>query len=400
MTQVFGAFAALAIGWGLCAPAHAQELFPLQFVPGGTTISVTPTSVAASGSITIDVANGLGNPGDWIGIYAAGSPNNDGYVSWDFTNGTQTEPGSGSPTAHFTMTAPSATGPYDVRLQDGSTVGPPGPYPMQASASLTVTGGGGGGGGGTACTSSDSGFVPAGYNCVVGVGDEFNGSTLNTSKWILSGCTDDYTMEGTYVALHMRYPGCFNNYTGGSITGTFNLPDAPSYIEWRRRYVPHQTLGGLVQMWTNNAGTGTGHDQSTIYGQEETDADMGEGCGSRGAIPGTDPTGECSGWPDLTNPAFPFFHDYQYGSTAISDGSDWHVIGMQRLPTPAPNGSVVISLDGTPIHTMYANLVNAFPSSGGTGFPDVFIANMFAGEAHSSGNDMELDIDYVRVYTP
>ena len=76
---------------------------------------------------------------------------------------------------------------------------------------------------------------------------------------------------------------------------------------------------------------------------------------------------------------------------------------MLRSPDPSPNGSIIISVDGVVVHTMdnLSNPYSVFPSSGNTGYNDRFVANLFcANFCSSSGKDMELDVDYIRVYTP
>jgi hypothetical protein len=277
-------------------------------------------------------------------------------------------------------------------------------FPLQA-----VPGGGGGGG---ACPGGDSGFVPAGYQCVLADTDEFSGSsggvtyndgdTIN-GKWQVhvSGYVPSMIQDNGYLASGMYLGGTFNGRTGAGLLGLFNLPDAPSYIEWRRRYVPSQTYGALIQMWTANSIPNQSGGPST---QEETDADMGEGCGGRGAVPASDPPGNCAGWADWSNPSAPQFFDFAYGSIPISNSSAWATIGMQRLPTPSPNGSIVITVNGVVQHT-FTDAPNyyAFPSLGHTGLPDIFVQNLFCANPSASGgcpDDLEVDLDYVRVYTP
>jgi hypothetical protein len=95
-------------------------------------------------------------------------------------------------------------------------------------------------------------------------------------------------------------------------------------------------------------------------------------------------------------------YDFSYTGPAIDNSNGWEVIGMQRLTTPAPNGNIVMTVNGQVVKTM-TNLPYpywAFPSQGNTGSCDAFVMNLFAQGGTPSGRDMEIDVDYVRVYTP
>ncbi len=154
--------------------------------------------------------------------------------------------------------------------------------------------------GGGQCPGGDSGFVPAGYKCVLGSTDEFNGSSVDTSKWLVSGTSGTGGPPGSgpgpgsgvYMNPANGYlveavqsccgglPNGFNGSTSGGLRSLFPLPDAPMYVEFRRQVVP---LAGysLMQFWANNC---RGQFSGDCNG-EETDIDMGPFNGKRSAHP-------------------------------------------------------------------------------------------------------------------
>jgi hypothetical protein len=77
---------------------------------GGTSLSASPTSIAAGGSVTA-TWSGICAPksGDWIGLYTPGAPDTS-YRTWRTTTGTA----SGS--VPFTIPASLAAGTYELRL--------------------------------------------------------------------------------------------------------------------------------------------------------------------------------------------------------------------------------------------------------------------------------------------
>ena len=79
------------------------------------TVSVTPTTVTPGGTITVNwAAPSNHSTTDWVSVYSQGTPNTS-YNNWEYvpagTNGT------------LTLTAPTATGTYEVRylLNNGYT---------------------------------------------------------------------------------------------------------------------------------------------------------------------------------------------------------------------------------------------------------------------------------------
>jgi len=283
-------------------------------------------------------------------------------------------------------------------------------YAANPTANLTVKVTGVSAGG--ACPGGDSGFVPAGYTCVVSETDEFNGTSIDTSKWGLSG-TPTCSEGGGYLTLTM------NNNSSCGVWSKFNLPSAPAYIEWRRRLNPYQTSNSLYQFWTCysksnfNGDCIAGHTGNSGI-SEETDADMGAQCSNR-VDPGatnfyslcTDLWGWQNGSANIAN-----FVNASYSGPAIGNGNAFHIIGLQRLATPSPNGTLIWSVDGCVVKTMGAasaitscgNTAPNYPMSwgpywvtppsGGAGGNDYFIVELFC----SSGSCPNMTIDYVRTY--
>src|SRR6266850_1795979 len=78
-------------------------------------VTASPTSAALGGNVTATIADGPGNAGDWVGLYAAGAADST-YVDWKYLNGTRTKPGAGMTGATVTLTLPATTGTYNVRF--------------------------------------------------------------------------------------------------------------------------------------------------------------------------------------------------------------------------------------------------------------------------------------------
>src|SRR5881409_1993169 len=99
----------------VAAIATALLLLPLQLA-AQTSPSVTAGAamVNPGGVITVTVANGPRNIGDWVGLYDA-SASSSGYLEWKYLNGLGTPPASGLTGATLTFTAPTMLGTYNVR---------------------------------------------------------------------------------------------------------------------------------------------------------------------------------------------------------------------------------------------------------------------------------------------
>jgi hypothetical protein len=116
--------------------------------------------------------------------------------------------------------------------------------------SVTVTPSGKG-----ACPGGDSGFVPSGYSCYTAATDEFNGTSLDLSKWQMPGlggnvgggnhcsvdvsppCTFDpanTTVGNGVVSMTANLQGDGNVHHGGFSSRSDHAgPNAPYYIELR-----------------------------------------------------------------------------------------------------------------------------------------------------------------------
>ena len=77
---------------------------------GGTTptLTVSTTSIAPGGAVTVTLAGGLGGGSDWMALAATGSPNTSS-VQWTYV-------GAGVTTRTWTVTMPTTTGSYEFRL--------------------------------------------------------------------------------------------------------------------------------------------------------------------------------------------------------------------------------------------------------------------------------------------
>jgi hypothetical protein len=87
--------------------------------PSSTTLAVTPTTVGPLGVIAVSIANGPGNPTDWVALYATGAST---YLNWKYLNGTGTAPVAGMTAADVTFAMPATSGTYVIKFYGGSTV--------------------------------------------------------------------------------------------------------------------------------------------------------------------------------------------------------------------------------------------------------------------------------------
>src|SRR5215472_9805949 len=79
----------------------------------------TSATVVAGSTISITVANGPGNPRDWIGWYRPGSLIESGGVPgdpWVYANGAQVAPSTGLSSFDVMMAAPATSGSYEMRF--------------------------------------------------------------------------------------------------------------------------------------------------------------------------------------------------------------------------------------------------------------------------------------------
>ena len=84
-----------------------------------TTVTVTPTTVAPGGPVSVTVNGGSGHTNQWVAIYVASNPDSSWSAEgrWAYLNGLQTAPSTAVSTpVTVTIDAPTAQGTYNVRL--------------------------------------------------------------------------------------------------------------------------------------------------------------------------------------------------------------------------------------------------------------------------------------------
>ena len=88
--------------------------------PAGPSITINTPNVAPGGSISFTIANGPGNPMDWVSITPVASPDT-APIHWVYLNGSKTAPSTGISNTTLTFTAPASPGSYDIRLFSNNT---------------------------------------------------------------------------------------------------------------------------------------------------------------------------------------------------------------------------------------------------------------------------------------
>ncbi len=102
-------FTRLATSGPVTVAASASELIVNGISP--------PTAASASGGtvITVEVNDGPGNAGDWVGFYTADAQDGT-YLSWKYLSNSTVQPMVGSVTSMLTFQAPSTSGSYEFRF--------------------------------------------------------------------------------------------------------------------------------------------------------------------------------------------------------------------------------------------------------------------------------------------
>jgi hypothetical protein len=85
----------------------------------GVTFTVSTATAPPLGTVTATIANGPGNPGDWVGLYTDGGST---YLDWMYLNGSKTLPTAGLTAAAVPFTMPGPLGSYALRFYTGSTL--------------------------------------------------------------------------------------------------------------------------------------------------------------------------------------------------------------------------------------------------------------------------------------
>jgi alpha-tubulin suppressor-like RCC1 family protein len=99
---------------GLMVADYQLNGAPTQLSLNGEASSVETCVLPASG-VNVVVANGPGNPGDWLGLYERGAPHTE-YLDWSYLNGMQEVPETGVMSGSVVFSAPSQPGEYEIRL--------------------------------------------------------------------------------------------------------------------------------------------------------------------------------------------------------------------------------------------------------------------------------------------
>ena len=95
-------------------------------------MSLDTTTVAPGGTVTATIANGPGNTGDWVGVFASADTDST-YQDWKYLNGLKTKPGVGVTGANVSFTMPTTPGTYNVRFFFNDTT-----IKLATSATITV----------------------------------------------------------------------------------------------------------------------------------------------------------------------------------------------------------------------------------------------------------------------
>ena len=115
-STIFSGSASFTVDVGIVAPPPAPQPPSIQ-INGST----GPVTVSAGATISATVANGPGNPADWLGVYPVGAPTGTGIPpSWkwlstdDARNSVPPAPGVTAGTVHLVV--PPQAGQYEVRF--------------------------------------------------------------------------------------------------------------------------------------------------------------------------------------------------------------------------------------------------------------------------------------------
>lgn len=88
--------------------------------PSHSTILAAPTNVTATGNVTVNISNGPENRTDWVGLYSASAPAENGkwanLLSWQYLNGRQIPPSTGKRSATLSFNFSVSPGTYQFRF--------------------------------------------------------------------------------------------------------------------------------------------------------------------------------------------------------------------------------------------------------------------------------------------
>jgi hypothetical protein len=161
---------------------------PVTFNPLPPAISLAATSVNPGGTISVTVANGPGNPTDWLALWAQGAPQS-AHMQWRYMNNSQTPPSAGITGVTSNFIAPSAPGTYEVRwlASNGSTrIATSPPITVVGQPSLSIND--------VSVTEGNTGTASATFSVTMNPANLSQTVTVNyaTADWTATTANNDY----------------------------------------------------------------------------------------------------------------------------------------------------------------------------------------------------------------
>jgi len=254
---------------------------------------------------------------------------------------------------------------------------------------------------GAACGGQPPAVNLPGYTCFSAASDEFDGDSLNLSKWTIRGDSARDIVSGGTLQISLGMDG--GSPSGGGMTGNIGLPNAPAYIELKLSLTPI-CCGWSYEDWFCNG--------SVTYSPNH--------CGDVSA-PGV------SAETDLYETMFSnndCIHIHLWQNAAIIDegggvptingcfgdnmlDGNYHILGLLRIPTPSPNGTLIFYQDGlvigqgSPDSPCWASpSANGCNPSDGDAFIIGYACFGDATQCATTPSGVVETLDYIRVYCP
>ena len=178
---------------------------------GGMTFTATPATIAPGGTVTARLANGPGNVGDWIGLFAPDGSR----LAWKYLNGSQSVPAVGLTAADVPFALPMTAGTYTIRLFANFTqtvLATAAPITVSAPAQTTVT-------------ATPTTIVP-GSTVQVSVANGLGNAADWVALWATGGST---YLDWKYLNGTRNVPA--SGVTNGTVS--FTMPTAPGTYVFR-----------------------------------------------------------------------------------------------------------------------------------------------------------------------
>jgi hypothetical protein len=236
-----------------------------------------------------------------------------------------------------------------------------------------------------------------GYTCDTAVSDEFNGNSVDTTKWTFNGQDPSFlVVSGGTIKGGVHIVN--GNLVGSGFVGNTAIPNAPSYVEVRLQ-TPSLTQWSyedwfcpkpINQCIGVNPGNSVQAAELDLYETLFSNQDCVHiHLWQNGSI-----INEGGGVPALNG---------CFGGNML-DGN-FHVLGMQLLPTPPPNGTIIFTMDGSVIVQGSPNsacFVSPISCDPGNGLIFIFGMSCLSGDCNTTpgGQPIIETIDYIRVYCP